>query len=256
VIGQLPGEWFDDLEYFRDFAFVVGQHDAFRQHIGNDKKPFQQHVPQLNRSAGLNLILGSTGKCDDRGFFLKTLKLAADPGLQPFQKTGFIFRRKADQHRDAIAEKNGDAGLANPDRERDRGKSFILEAHGIDAVAKMQGVRGDPCPDFGRNEFGFGHPAVSPSLQASKDSLSLRQAAAKQATCRRRDADAGSIEEMGVLECADIYAPPTKPADKLSAGDLARIPAGRRKRRIRPGQSCPLPKSIRQLHRSIRRIGR
>jgi hypothetical protein len=84
----------------------------------------------------------------------------------------------------------------------------------------------------------------------------LRQAAAKQAACRRSDADAAFIEEMGVLECADIYAPPTKPADKLSAGDLARIPAGRRKRRIRPGQRCLLPKSIRQLHKSIRRIGR
>jgi hypothetical protein len=84
----------------------------------------------------------------------------------------------------------------------------------------------------------------------------LRQAAAKQANSRRGDADAGSIEEMGALECADIYAPPTKPADKLSAGDLARIPAGRRKRRIRPGLSFLLPKSIRQLHRSIRRIGR
>ena len=168
MIGQFLGEWFDDLEYFRDLAFVIGERDTFRQHIGNDKKPFQQHVPQLNWSSGLNLILGSTGECDDRGFFLKTLKLAADPGLQPFQKAGLIFRRKADQYRDAIAKENGDAGFANPDRERDRRKSFILEAHGIDAVAQMQGVRGNPCPDFGRNKFGFGHPAVPSSLQASK----------------------------------------------------------------------------------------
>jgi hypothetical protein len=29
-------------------------------------------------------------------------------------------------------------------------------------------VRGDPCPHFCRNEFGFGHAAVSSSLQASK----------------------------------------------------------------------------------------
>jgi hypothetical protein len=125
VIGQFLGEWFDDLEYFRDLAFVIGERDAFRQHIGNDKKPLQQHVPQLNRSSGLNLIFGSTGECDDSGFFLKTLKLATDSGFQPFQKAGFIFRGKTDQHRDAIAEENGDAGLPDPDRERNRRKSLI-----------------------------------------------------------------------------------------------------------------------------------
>src|SRR5580704_1262133 len=95
------------------------------QHVSNDQKPFQQHIPKLNRSAGLDLILGSTGEGDDRGFFLKTFEPTADPGLQPFQKRGFIFRRKADQHRDAIAKQNGDAGLANPDCERDRRKSFV-----------------------------------------------------------------------------------------------------------------------------------
>jgi hypothetical protein len=84
----------------------------------------------------------------------------------------------------------------------------------------------------------------------------LRQAAAKQAACRNTYADAGSIEERVALECADIYAPPTEPVDKLSAGGLARIPAGRRKRRIRLGLGRLLPKSIRQLHRSIRKIGR
>ena len=46
-------------------------------------------------------------------------EFASDPGLQLFQKADFIFRRKPDQYRDAIAKKNSDAGLANPNRERD-----------------------------------------------------------------------------------------------------------------------------------------
>jgi hypothetical protein len=78
--------------------------------------------------------------------------------------------------------------------------------------------------------------------------------AAKRAA--RHRTDAGSMEGMGAPECADIYVPPTRPADKLSSGDLARIPAGRRKWRIRPGPGLLVPKSTRQLHRSIRRIGR
>jgi hypothetical protein len=84
VIGQFPGERFDDLEYFCDFAFVVGQHNAFRQHIGDDKEPFQQKISQLNRSAGLNLILGATGEGDDRGFFLdRSRKPASSAGERP-----------------------------------------------------------------------------------------------------------------------------------------------------------------------------
>ena len=114
MIGEFLGERFDDLEYFRDLAFVVGQRHALRQHIRNDKKPLQQQIPELNRSSGLNLILGSTGERDDRGFFLETLELATDPGFQPFQKARFIGRRKPDQHRNAIAKKHGDAGLADP----------------------------------------------------------------------------------------------------------------------------------------------
>jgi hypothetical protein len=35
---------------------------------------------------------------------------------------------------------NNDAGLANPDRERDRRKRFTIGAHRIISVSNMQGV--------------------------------------------------------------------------------------------------------------------
>jgi hypothetical protein len=139
----------------------MGKHDTLRQHVGNDKKPFRQHVPQLNRSSRLNLILGLTGERKYRGFLFKTRELATDPGLQSFQKADFIFRRKADQHRDAIAKKNRNAGFANPDRERDRRKSFAFETDRIDPISHMQRVRGNLCSHFGGNQFGSGHDTIS-----------------------------------------------------------------------------------------------
>jgi hypothetical protein len=48
-----------------------------------------------------------------------------DPGRQLFQETAFILRRKANQHHDAVAKQNSDAGLANSDRERDRAKALL-----------------------------------------------------------------------------------------------------------------------------------
>jgi hypothetical protein len=159
VIRQFLGKGFDDLEHLGDFAFVIGEHDALGQHIGNHQKPFRQHVPQLNRPTRLDLILilGLAGQRHDRGFLLETREPAADPRLQLFQKSGFIFRRKADQHRDAITKQHGNAGFADPDRERHRRKRSAFEAHGIDPVADMQGVRGHPCSHVGGNEFGPGH---------------------------------------------------------------------------------------------------
>jgi len=97
----------------------MGKHDALGQDIGDDKKPFRQHIAQLNRPSRLNLILGLTDEGNNGGFLLKVRELATDPGLQPFQKAGFLFWRKPDQYRDAIAKKNSDAGLANPKCERD-----------------------------------------------------------------------------------------------------------------------------------------
>ena len=119
MICQLFRKWLDDLEYLFNFAFVMGKHDALGQDVGDDKKPFRQHIPQLNRPSRLNLILGLAGECNDGGFLLNAREFAADPGLQLFQKAGFLFWRKPDQYRDAVAKKNSDAGLANPKRERD-----------------------------------------------------------------------------------------------------------------------------------------
>ena len=118
VIRQLLRERFDDFEYFRNLAFVVGEHDTLRQNVGNNEKSLRRHVTELNWSACLNLILGLTGERNDCGFFLKPREFAPDPGLQFFQKANLVLRRKADQHRHAIAEKNSDTGFAGPDRER------------------------------------------------------------------------------------------------------------------------------------------
>jgi hypothetical protein len=135
----------------------VGKHDALRQDIRNDKKPFRRHVAQLNRSSRLNLILGLVGERNDRGFLLKPLELPTNPGRQLFQETAFVLRRKPDQYRDPVAKQNGDASLANPGRERDRRKRFSLEANRIDPVTNMQCVCGNPCSRFGGNYFRFGH---------------------------------------------------------------------------------------------------
>jgi hypothetical protein len=167
VICQLFRKWLDDLEHFCRFAFVMGKHNALRKDIGNDKKPFGRHVPQLNRSSRLNLVLGFTGERNDRSFFLKTHELATDPGLQRFQKVDFSFGRKANQHRDAVAKQNSDTGLANLDRERERRKHFSLEARRIDPISNVQGMCGDPCTRFRRDNCRFGHHDISPSLRAS-----------------------------------------------------------------------------------------
>ena len=120
VVCQLFRERLDDLEHLGHLAFVMGKLDALGQHVRNHKKSLQRHVPQLNRSARLYLILGLAGDNDGHGFLLKAREPPADPGLQPFQEAAFVLGRNADQHRDAVAEQDGDAGLANPDRERDR----------------------------------------------------------------------------------------------------------------------------------------
>src|SRR3981189_2719704 len=83
-------------------------------------RSFSRNIPpHLNRPPRLTLILRLTGECNDGGFLLDAREFAADPGLQLFQKADFLFRRKPDQYRDAITKKNSDAGLANPNRERD-----------------------------------------------------------------------------------------------------------------------------------------
>jgi len=92
VICQLFCKWLDDLEHFGHFAFVMGEHDALCQDVRNDKKPLGRHVPQLNRSSRLNLILGLTGERNNRGFILKALELPTDPGRQLSQEAAFVLR--------------------------------------------------------------------------------------------------------------------------------------------------------------------
>ncbi len=161
VIRQFPGKGFDDLEHFRDFALVIGQHDTLRQHVGDNQQPFRRHIPQLNRPARLDLIVGLIAARDKGGFFLEPRELAADPGRQFGQERGFIFRRKPDQHRDAVAKQHRDARLADLDGKRHRRQGVAFKTPGVDAVADMQRVRCHPRAHIGRNEFGFGHHAVS-----------------------------------------------------------------------------------------------
>jgi hypothetical protein len=161
VVRQLLRKWFNDLEYFGHLAFVVGKNDALGQHVGNHEKPFRRHVPQLNWPAGLHLILGLTAEGEGSGFLFMTRQLAIDPGLQRFQEVTFLFRRQPDQYRHAVAEQNGDAGLAGASCERNRRESFCLEADRIDPVSNIQGVSRYPRSLFSGNEFGFGHRALS-----------------------------------------------------------------------------------------------
>ncbi len=122
MVGKLPCERLDDFEHFGDLTLVVREHHTLCQHIRNNKQSFQRHIPQLDRPSGLNLIIHLAGERDGCGLLLETGELAADPRLQSGHKTRFVFRQKADQHRDAIAKKNGNSGLADPDRQRDRRK--------------------------------------------------------------------------------------------------------------------------------------
>ena len=120
-------------------------------------------------------------------------------------------------------------------------------------LAKVAGYSGPP---------GTGLGIVNPiecdddfECDQHRDAITKKNGDAGKRAVRRR-IDAKSIGEVGARERADIYAPPTRPADRLSSGGLARIPGGRRKRRIRLGPGLLVPKSTRQLRRSIRRIGR
>ena len=38
---QFPHKGFDDFEYFRHLAFVMGEHNALGENVGNDEQPFQ-----------------------------------------------------------------------------------------------------------------------------------------------------------------------------------------------------------------------
>jgi hypothetical protein len=175
VIRKLSRKWFDDLEHFRNLAFVVSQHDAFGQDIGNDEQSLRQHIPQLNRPSRRHLIFERTVDRDNRGFLLKTREPSIDPGLQPFQKTNFIFRRNTDQHRDAITKKYGDAGFAKPERKRHRRQGFIFKAHRVDPVSNIQGVCGKSPSCFGGNNFRLAHDAVSQKSGFRKCSASMME---------------------------------------------------------------------------------
>jgi hypothetical protein len=86
---------------------------ALREDIRNDEKPIGRHVTQFNWSSDLNLVFALLA--NDRGFLLEAPDLSTDPGYPAFLGRRSRPEANPDQHHDAVAKQNCDAGLADPD---------------------------------------------------------------------------------------------------------------------------------------------
>ena len=56
--GELARERLDDVEDIGDLALVAAEHDAFGQRVGHDQQPLQRHLPDQDRPADGDRLLG------------------------------------------------------------------------------------------------------------------------------------------------------------------------------------------------------
>jgi len=103
----LAGEGLDPVEYVGDLPFVMPEHDAFGQRVGDDQEPFQRKFPDQDRSADRDRFFGFFCNLYFRPLFFGRRDLAVGSSLQPLQKIRLLFGRQADEHHDAIAKKDG-----------------------------------------------------------------------------------------------------------------------------------------------------
>src|SRR5262249_7618235 len=107
--------------------------------------------PQLNRTAGQDLLVLVRRDLDDRGLVLTRLDRTDDPRLQSADDLVLLQHRKVEQHRDAIAKERDDADFPRSERERSGWQNVgLLEPGRVDAIAEEDRARLSTYSEWGR----------------------------------------------------------------------------------------------------------
>ena len=138
---EFSRERLDGVEHVGDLPFVVRQHDALGERVGDDQKPFQRHLAHQNRAARRDQFFGFLGNLDFRPLLLGRSDGAEGARLQALEEIGFLLGREADEHHNAVAKHHGQSVFSDPHRERRAGEDLPLEAGCVNAIADQEGVR-------------------------------------------------------------------------------------------------------------------
>ena len=140
---ELARERLDGVEDVGDVLFVMGEHDALGQRVGDDQQPLQRRVQHRNRSADGDRFAAFARDLDLRPFLLIRRDLADAARMQAFEKLPLLVRGETEKHHGAIAKHHGEPARADPHRERRARDDFALETGRVDAVADLQRVDRD-----------------------------------------------------------------------------------------------------------------
>ena len=146
LLGQGGGERIDHVEHAADLAFVMRKRNVLRKCVGDHHEPRGRKVLYLDMAAGFDLVVLVGHDFDGGGFVFQPVERTDDARTQAAQGLVLFHRRQAHQHGDAIAKQHRVA-LTDTEGERHSvDQVAALKSERVDALAKHEGVCGQPCP--------------------------------------------------------------------------------------------------------------
>lgn len=127
--------------------FVIGEHYALRQDVGDHQQPFRRYLAQVNDAPRVDPFARCRIDHDVRLFTFRIGVGFADDALQADEKSRLLDHLQIEHDDGAIAEEHSHAALSRGDSERrDRQAITAIERAKVDTVADQQSMHADPLP--------------------------------------------------------------------------------------------------------------
>ena len=141
--GEAVRERLDQFEHLVDLALVAHQRDVLREHVGDHQHARRRQVLERDRAAGHHLVVPLRRDLDGRGLVLDLGVAAGQARTDAADDLVLLDRRQPDQDDDAVAEQDGETGVADAKRKRRRRDEVAaLEPCGVEALAQQEGAGG------------------------------------------------------------------------------------------------------------------